>query len=132
MSMYKGGKQVLGNFNNPSDYIEKSAMNWNIKDINLSSDLTSWNQTNITVSELINSKEVKLYDSVNNVWTDSIHYLGFITTRISYTNGLGYGDGYMFSQQLEVNFNTGDIYNITVRDLTTTSNYPIFTKVAYR
>lgn len=117
---------------NPSEYVKKSELDWNIKDINLSCDLTAWNQTTITVNELINAKEVKLYDSINNVWTNSINYLGYISTRIFYTNGLGYGDGYMFSQMLEVNFNTGEIYNITVRNLTTTSNYPVFTKVAYR
>ena len=48
-----------------------------------------------------------------------------------YTNGLGVTDGYMFVQNVAVNFNNGEVSNITTRDLTSTGNPPKLTAVAY-
>lgn len=103
---------------------------WHTKDISLSSNLTAWGNESITVSEIINSKKVMLYDGTNQVWTSIFENIGEVMNVI-YTNGLGATDGYNFSQKIIVDFTNGNIMNVSMRTLTSTGNPPNFTKIAY-
>lgn len=104
--------------------------NWYTKDISLSSNLSEWGNETITVSEIINSKKVMLYDGTNQSWTPVFENIGEVIGMI-YTNGLGVTDGYNFSQKIHVDFTNGNVMNISMRTLTSTGNPPNFTKIAY-
>lgn len=112
--------------------VEEETVNcsWHTKDISLSSNLTAWGNETITVSEIINSKKVMLYDGTNQSWTPVFENIGEVIGMI-YTNGLGVTDGYNFSQKIHIDFTNGNVMNISMRTLTSTGNPPNFTKIAY-
>ena len=136
MSVYKGQEKVLNSITAVEEAkvkeIAKEVMKekkWYIVSISLESTTASWQTNSITVPEVIGAEKARLFDGTNNVWTDTYDNFGDGVMRKYYTNGLGTTDGYMFTQNVGVNFKNGTIENITTRDLT--NNPPKFTAIAY-
>ena len=75
-----------------------------------------------------------MFDNANDVWTEVIPNINLTDklNGINYTNGLGVNDGLFYAQRIVVNFDTGEVTNITMRDLNQGVNKPNFTKIIYR
>ena len=111
-----------------------SNFTWKSFDIELFSTIREGTAAGIQDDRLKGCKEIRLFDNANDVWTEVIPNINLTDklNGINYTNGLGVNDGLFYAQRIKVNFGTGEILNITMRDLNQDVNKPKFTKVIYR